>query len=60
MRFGLKIIGKMSDEINNYFGYVFDQVKGESLDLYGCVLSAPGINSRRTSQDLRKADHAYV
>ena len=40
----------MSDEINNYFGYVYDQVKGESLDLYGCVLTAPGI----TAEELHK------
>tara|TARA_R100000315_G_scaffold62496_1_gene44454 strand:- start:4842 stop:5291 length:450 start_codon:yes stop_codon:yes gene_type:complete len=40
----------MSNEINDYFGYSFEQVKGESLDLYGCVLTAPGL----TAEDLHK------
>ena len=48
MRFGKRNIGEMSDEINNYFGYQYDQVKGEALDIYGCVLTAPGL----TDEDL--------
>jgi len=40
----------MSNEINDYFGYAYEQVKGESLDLGGCALQAPGL----TDLDLNK------
>ena len=44
----------MSNEINDYFGYAYEQVKGESLDLGGCALQAPGLTDFELNKTYEK------
>jgi hypothetical protein len=38
------------NELKNYYGYTLAEVENEGIDLYGCVLTAPGL----TAEDLHK------